>query len=90
MVAVILLTLIFGALGTGAIYTMFNPITLPDSVVVFIAQGFIAVKAWDGILPLTAIIDCISITFNILVAYLLVRFLLWLVATASGGHEPDL
>lgn len=75
---------------SGAIYSMFYPILLPDEVIDALTDILTPVFALDGMIPITEIFNCVNWTITILLVYLIYRLIMGLLGLITGGGTPDL
>jgi len=74
------------ALSAGAIYTIINPILLPDAMVLVISDSLQSLWWLSGILPIDAIFKCLYLDFLIFLGFLIFKIFFGAVA---GKPEID-
>lgn len=81
--AKITLILTLFTIGGGLVYTMFKPILLPPEMVVFVKEVLITLYAFDGILPITAIINVLAFWLSLMFLWLAYKLVMSLLGSSS-------
>jgi len=64
------------AIGTGATFTMFYPITLPAEMVEIVADIIYGLWLWEGILPIEALFNTIYIIIFVLFGWMCFKIIM--------------
>jgi len=82
--------IILAILTTGLTITMFYPVLLPSVITDAITSVLVPIGAFEGLLPVRAIFTCLNWTMSILIAYIVFKIVMGLIAMVTGGSQPDI
>lgn len=76
-------------IGTG-IYTMFNPVLIPQPFMDGLEVFFEGLLYWDGIIPTLAMLKVATFVFLILLLKMMWKIVMGGIAMLSGAGKPEI
>lgn len=81
--------IIIGLFVSGAIFTMFFPILLPEPVINAIKDLVAPIFAFEGLAPVAALFTGAFWTINILLSFMVFKIVMGLVSMINGNGQPE-